>query len=142
MKYSQGGTEMYCPNCKDNRVCKAISAAKVTYDPSDNWQRKHYTDHKDINFFQRGRECLSCDHRFVTGEVDLEFLDELRELRDALSAIKANAEVYLKESTAASKSLSKLSESLGVLRALKIYKSAKKKVSKPDIGSSWSVQID
>ncbi len=127
MKYSQGGTEMYCPKCKRNRVCKAISAAKVTFNPSDNWQRKHYVDHKDINFFQRGRECLACHYHFVTGEVDLDFLDELRELRDALSAIKENAEVYLTESTAASKSLTKLSESLGVLRALKIYMASKKK---------------
>ena len=36
--------------------------------------------------------------------------------------IKANAEAYARESGKASKSLAKLSESLSVLRALKVYK--------------------
>ena len=55
--------------------------------------------------------------------MNIEFLEELVELRDALSSIKSNAESYIQESAAASQSLSKLSESLGVLRALKVYKS-------------------
>jgi len=49
-------------------------------------------------------------------------LDELVELRNALRDIKENAETYVKESERASKSLSKLGESLEVLRALKIYR--------------------
>jgi len=60
-----------------------------------------------------------------TSEACENFLDELCELRDALAAIKANAEGYLTESEKASESLKKLSESLGVLRALKIYKEEK-----------------
>ncbi len=125
MRVTKGGTDMFCPSCKQVTTCKAVPAAQVTYDPSDYGQRKYYTKHADINWFQRGRECLSCGHEFVTAEVDIEFLEELVELRGALSTIKANAEAYVKESSAASQSLSKLSESLSVLRALKVYKSAK-----------------
>lgn len=125
MRISKGGTDMFCPSCKQVTTCKAVPAAQVTYDPSDYGQRKYYTKHEDINWFQRGRECLSCGHEFVTAEVDIEFLEELVELRGALSTIKANAEAYIKESSAASQSLSRLSESLSVLRALKVYKVAK-----------------
>ena len=125
MRVTKGGTDMFCPSCKQVTTCRAVPAAKVTYDPSDYGQRKYYTKHEDINWFQRGRECLSCAYEFVTAEVDIEFLEELVELRGALSTIKANAEAYIKESAAASQSLSKLSESLSVLRALKVYKSAK-----------------
>jgi hypothetical protein len=126
MRVSKGGTDMYCPYCKEVATCKAVPAAKVTADASDYTQRKYYTEHKDIHFFQRGRECLACGNEFVSAEVDLGFLEELTDLRDALSTIKSNAEAYVKESAAASVSLSKLSQSLGVLRALKIYKTAKK----------------
>ena len=116
---------MYCPGCKEITTCKAVPAAQVTFDARDYGQRKYYAKHDDINFFQRGRECLSCGHEFVSAEVDLNFLEELVELREALSSIKHNAEAYSKESAAASSSLAKLSESLGVLRALKLYKKAK-----------------
>lgn len=124
MRIQKGGTDMYCPACKQITTCKAWPAALITGDPKDYGQKMTYTKHRDINWFQRGRECLSCHHDFITEEVDIEFLEELVELRDALSSIKSNAETYIQESTAASKSLSKLSESLSVLRALKVYKSA------------------
>ena len=104
-----------------------MPAAQVTYNPSDYGQRKYYSTHNDIQFFQRGRECLSCRHEFVSAEVDLQFLEELVELRGALSEIKGNAEAFVKQSVAASVSLKKLSNSLGVLRALKVCKSAKKR---------------
>jgi hypothetical protein len=117
-----GGTNMYCPGCDTITPCKAVPAAQVTYDSSDYAQRQQYTEHSDIQFFQRGRKCLECGHKFVSAEVNLGFLEELVELRHALSSIKANAERYVKESAAASSSLAELSASLGVLRALKIYK--------------------
>ena len=126
MRVTKGGTGMFCPSCKQVTTCKAVPAAQVTYNASDYVQRQYYTEHSDIHWFQRGRECLSCDHKFVTGEVDIEFLEELVELRDSLANIKANAEAYVKESSNATKSLSRLSESLSVLRALKIYKLAKR----------------
>jgi hypothetical protein len=58
----------------------------------------------------------------LSAEVPEEFLDELVELRNALRDIKSNAEAYMRESATASQSLGKLSESLSVLRALKVYK--------------------
>lgn len=125
MRVSKGGTDMHCPSCKMITTCKAVPAAQVTWDSSDYAQHKYYSKYSDIHFFQRGRECLSCGHEFVSAEVELGFLEELVELRDALSAIKSNAETYMNESAAASASLAKLSDSLGVLRALKVYKSAK-----------------
>jgi hypothetical protein len=100
MRVQKGGTDMYCPSCKKVSTCKAVPAAQVTFDPSDYTQRRYYTKHDDIQFFQRGRECLSCGHEFVSAEVDLGFLEELVELRDALRAIKSNAETYVKESAA------------------------------------------
>lgn len=122
MRVSKGGTDMYCPNCKSIQTCKAVPVPYLTLDSSDYGQRRYYTQHNDLQFFQRGRECLGCGHHFVSAEVDRAFLEELIELRDALSDLKANAETYVRESAAASATLSKLSESLRVLRALKIYK--------------------
>jgi hypothetical protein len=129
MKIAKGGTGMYCPGCKKITTCKAVAAAQVTQRASDYSQRKYYTKHNDIHYFQRGRQCLTCKHEFVSGEVDLGFLRELAQLRDALSEIKANAETYAKESEAASASLAKLSESLETLQALALYKNAGKKTA-------------
>ena len=127
MRVTKGGTDMYCPSCKEVTTCKAVPAAQVTYNPSDYGQRKYYSTHNDIQIFQRGRECLSCRNEFVSAEVDLQFLEELVELRGALTDLKGNAEAFVKQSAAASVSLEKLSDSLGVLRALKVYKSEKKR---------------
>lgn len=59
---------------------------------------------------------------FISAELDLTFLEELVELRDALGALKTNADRYIEESTNASSSLEKLNESLSLLRALNIYR--------------------
>ena len=88
-------------------------------------QRWYKSEHADIRWFRRGQICQNCGHEWLSAEVPEEFLDELVELRNALREIKENAEAYVKESDRASKSLSKLSESLKVLRALKVYKAQK-----------------
>ncbi len=121
MRISKGGTDMFCSSCKEVTTCKAVPVPQVTGDSNDYGQRMYYKKHDDINWFQRGRECLLCGHEFVTAEVDIEFLEELTDLRDALKEIKENAEAFVKESSAASKSLSKLGDSLSILRALKVY---------------------
>jgi hypothetical protein len=118
---SGGGTKMWCPECESIEVCRAIPAADVTYDTSDYCQRKYFTGHDDLQFFQRGRQCLECGYEFLTGEINLQFLTELTDLRDALSDLKKHAEQYSEESKKASKSLNKLSKSLGALKALKLY---------------------
>ena len=124
MRVTKGGTDMYCPKCKEITTCKAIPGADVTQDASDYNQRKFFTKHSDIQFFQRGRVCLSCGFKFKSGEISMNFLEELVELRVALADIKRNAEIYTKQSAAAAESLSKLSGALDVLRALKVYQRA------------------
>ena len=124
MKVQKGGTDMWCPECKEIRTCKSIPGAQVTYDSADYSQRQHFIKHDDVNWFQRGRRCLKCDHEFLTGEADMQFLEELVELRDALADLKKHAERYTSESKKASKSLERLTNSLGVLRALRLYKEA------------------
>lgn len=115
-----GGTYMWCPNCKKVRSCKAVPTKEVKF-----WlksgQRWYRSGHDDVQWFRRGRRCLTCNHGFLTAEATEERIDELIELRDALRTIKANTEKYVKQSNAAAKSLKKLNESLAALRALKIY---------------------
>lgn len=65
---------------------------------------------------------MHCKHEFLTAEAYEIFVFELVQLRDALKDIKENAEAYMRESAAASKSLRKLSKSLRVLKALRTYK--------------------
>lgn len=115
-----GGTKMHCPKCKKICVCSAIPLNEIAgYKPDQRWYR---TDHPDINWFRRGRQCLTCYESFVTSEVNEKFINELVELRNALSEIKKHSEQYIGESKQASMTLEKLAKSLGVLRALKLYK--------------------
>jgi len=116
-----GGTKMHCRYCEETTVCAAIPLTTLGEQAGQRWQR---TDHRDINWFSRGRECLSCGNVFITSEIDEKFIDELVELRDALGVIKKNAEKYSKEATQAASTLDELSKSLKVLSALKVYKRA------------------
>lgn len=119
MRNTQGGTQIYCPHCKVVTVCKAINPSYFGEGSGQRWSR---VDHNDIQWFRRGRVCLDCGAQFLTAELDEEFVTELVELRDALSEIKKNSEAYISESKAAAKSLEKLSNSLDILRALRIYR--------------------
>jgi hypothetical protein len=118
-RVAQGGTQMWCPSCEAVTVCAAVNPSTLGNPSGQRWYLKN---HSDIQWFRRGRICQTCDHEFLTAEVDEQFVGELVELRDALREIKLNAEAYVKESAAASKTLAKLGGSLSVLRALKIYK--------------------
>lgn len=113
---------MWCPSCKTIQVCAAVPLTHLGHESGQRWQR---TDHPDIQWFRRGRCCKACGHEFVTAEMNEDHLEELVELRDALSALKANAEQYVAESDKASRTLEKLSASLRVLKALRIYKESK-----------------
>lgn len=121
VRVPQGGTQIYCPNCESIQICKAINPSSIANESGQRWMRR---DHKDINWFRRGRECQQCFHEFLTAELDEDFVTELVKLREALSEIKKNAEEYQKEAAAAAGSLDKLTESLKVLRALSLYKTA------------------
>ncbi len=116
---------MFCKKCNKITVCKAVDPKQVRANVSTG-RRLYRTSHEDIHYFRRGRICLTCNSSFLTAELQEKFLTELTELREALGQIKVNAESYLAQSEAASESLNQLSESLEVLRALKIYKSQSK----------------
>jgi hypothetical protein len=118
MRVEQGGTSKWCPNCKQIRVCAAINPA---YLGEGTGQRFYRPEHPDLNYFRRALVCQTCQHKWLTAEVEETFLDELVELRDALAVIKRNAEAYARESASAAQSLQRLSESLEVLRALQVY---------------------
>lgn len=118
---ADGGTQMWCPNCLNIMVCKAINPSHLAGASGQRWAR---TDHTDVNWFRRGRMCLICYHEFMTAELDEQFVDELVQLRDALGTIKLHAEAYAKQSENAQDSLRNLTESLQVLRALSVYQNA------------------
>jgi transcriptional regulator NrdR family protein len=118
MKEKEGGTKMHCPYCGEIQECKAVAPSTIGLESAQRWGR---TDHTDIQWFRRVRKCLECENVFITAELDQDFLEELVQLRSALGDIKLNAEQYLKESMAASKTLQKLAVSLSVLKALSLY---------------------
>jgi len=70
----KGGTNIYCPGCKSFTVCRAIPPTRTGKPKAQRW---HRTDHEDISWFRRGRECLSCGHLFLSAEVDEAFIEEL-----------------------------------------------------------------
>ena len=119
MKVPQGGTQKWCPNCKETQVVSAVNASRLGAPSGQRWYK---VDHEDIQYFRRGQICQACSHEWLSAEVPEAFLDELVELRVALRDIKSHAETYSRQSTLASQSLEKLSKSLSVLRALDIYK--------------------
>jgi hypothetical protein len=112
MRTDTGGTKKYCPYCEEICICQSKTVGE---------QRWYSPSHPDIQWFRRELTCLSCGGKFVTAELQEEFLKELMALRNALGNIKINAEQYLRESKSASLSLERLSKALGVLRALDIY---------------------
>lgn len=111
-----GGTQKWCPKCEEWRVVKAVSTSSIG---EGSGQHRYMQTHQDIKFFRRGQECQTCWHEWVSVEVPRDFIYELIKLRNALSGIKKNAEVYSRESEIAAESLSRLSKSLSDLTALK-----------------------
>lgn len=119
MKVAQGGTKKWCPYCKKITICRAVNPSELGCRSGQRWRK---IEHTDINWFRRGLICTECDSDWLTAEIEEDFLDELIKLRDALKDVKQNAEQYIEDSEKASKNLKNLSESLGVLKALDIYK--------------------
>ena len=138
MRVPQGGTQMWCPYCVKVTVCEGISPTELGKPSGRRWT---YKEHEDIQWFRRGRRWLSCNNSFVTAEVDEDFLYELVDLRIALAHVERNAEEYMKESTAASAALGRLTNSLQVLRALKIYQDSENWSAKPLSDLRLSVRV-
>ncbi|MEP3890724.1 MAG: hypothetical protein ABJN69_09660 [Hellea sp.] len=87
--HPKAGTKLYCPNCKEERYCKAISPARLGRKSA---QRVCNPKHPDIKWFRRGRRCLTCFQEFLTGELDEKLIEELAMLRAAwLASIQSKA---------------------------------------------------
>jgi hypothetical protein len=123
MRVKQGGTRIYCPNCKEETICSSRSLERYLDDGTG--QHWEHTRHPDLQWFRRGRHCLTCLEDFVTAEVTEKFIDELVELRDALAAIKASVTSFTKQSQRTAKSLASLDSTLATLKALKVYEAQK-----------------
>lgn len=78
----QGGTRIYCPNCKKIRVCKAVSPTILGESKGRRW---HKAKHQDISWFRRCRLCQFCKKLFLTAEVTESLLEELATLREKLA---------------------------------------------------------
>ena len=108
-----GGTQIWCPVCKDIRVVEALKPSSLGA-LSDN-RVQTMIGNEDITFFQRGRQCQTCYHCWISAEVPVNFIHELASLRIALRNIKKNAEAYSKEAEIAAESLVGISKSLSDL---------------------------
>jgi len=116
---SKGGTQMYCASCGQVQVCRAVPTTDLGHESGQRWYSLQYTD---LQWFRRGRECQECADTWLTSEIREDFLRELIELREALGDLKQNAERYMEASQEASEALNGLTESLEVLRALRLYR--------------------
>jgi len=99
-----GGTKIFCPNCKKITVCSVSSA--ISRNPKS--QRWKSIEYQDIHWFERGRLCSCCFKGFTTVEINKKFLDELINFRDSFSELKANAEKYFRDSNQMVSSLKKI----------------------------------
>lgn len=106
----KGGTYKWCPECEDITICKAKN-------PGGN-QRRYMANGPDIHLFRRSLSCKNCGNEWLSAEVEHKFLVELLELREALNDLKMNALKFQEESENAKATLTKLTESLEVLKAL------------------------
>ena len=79
---AKGGTKIYCPNCREFSVCKAVSPTALGKPKAQRWYR---TDYQDISWFRRARLCLSGEKTFLSAELDEKLLEELIQLREKLA---------------------------------------------------------
>lgn len=76
----KGGTQIFCPKCGSNQICRAVSPTALGQGPA---RRLMMINHQDIRWFRRGRKCRSCGYKFLTGELDEAFINEIVNLRGA-----------------------------------------------------------
>jgi hypothetical protein len=96
---SNGGTQLWCPNCKEIRECKVVSHWKTDIG------NFNHPEFPDLNWRQRPRICLECDTEFNTIEIQEEAVDELVELRRLMKRIKEAISVQEQYPTRPSKSI-------------------------------------
>jgi dCTP diphosphatase len=60
-----GGTQLWCPACKDLQVCRVVTDSVDSEDRGN----RYYTENPQLKSFRRPRECTKCGHFFWTDEV-------------------------------------------------------------------------
>jgi hypothetical protein len=94
MRNKQGGTRKWCPECKAVRVIESLAPSSLCREPNQRLYRREY---EDIHYFQRGQQCRTCYHCWVSAEVPESFIHELIKLRNELREITETAEAHSKE---------------------------------------------
>lgn len=92
MRNKQGGTQKWCSNCKSVRVVKCEPPPFAIPSVS-----RVASEDEDIHYFRRDQECQTCGHYWISAEVPVDLLHELRYLRAELRCIKKTAEAHSKE---------------------------------------------
>lgn len=87
----KGGTQMFCPFCKDIRECRTFTLTEIGHKEG---QRMFHTKYPDLEWFKRGRDCLTCNNHFETAEIQESKLFELVKLRDMLTEITVDADIF------------------------------------------------
>ena len=113
MRITQGGTNLWCPKCAAITVCKAVNPSLLANDPDQTWIMQ---DHSDIQWFRRARICQTCNHEFLTAEIDEAFLTELVQLRETSNELRKYIATYVKQSKDELQTLASQSTSLKVRR--------------------------
>jgi len=108
--------KLWCPYCKKYHPCRSLSPSDIGAESGHTFYR---TDHEDLQYFRRYRECEECGKEFETAEVEAKFLDELVKLRTALAGIRLDTAAYEDDAKKTAEKLNKLGEWLAGLKALK-----------------------
>jgi hypothetical protein len=77
-----GALRLYCPKCKVVQPCPAVPLWKLKKPKARRWL---FSDHPDIQWFRRGRECSVCHHKFLTAELNEGFTNDLLKLRELVA---------------------------------------------------------
>jgi len=94
MRNAQGGTNKWCPKCKDIRVVKSIPPASIIWKPD---QRVCEWQYDDLSYFRRGQECQTCWKRWLSAELPEDFVHELATLRNEVRDLRKAAEAQTEE---------------------------------------------
>lgn len=84
MRYAQGGTNKWCPKCKDIRAVKV----EPPYGRSTPNQSMGWPGFEAIRYFARDLECQTCWHYWTSAEVPIDAIRELRDLRCELEKLR------------------------------------------------------
>ncbi len=114
--------QLYCPNCKCIQTCKRADYHSAKDFTGDYGQRWEFTDHADIKWYRRVRQCLACDQLFTTAEIEERVLRELVYLRNRVEELRKTIEVHKAAAKSASDALDQLSSALDAIAGVESKK--------------------